>query len=288
VNPADDVALAVFAHRDPETFEWLDEPRWRLPDAPVPLDVPPLWNVGHKTALYYMGSGRGDHARLMMSAAAFCTDDVEEARRIAERFADVRAYLATIEPPSFPGALDAELAEEGAPVFERFCAGCHGSPLDGWSEPTRLVPLREVGTDRLLAERGQLLAGAFAESYEASFYGEGTELVFTRGYVAPPLRGVWATAPYFHNGSVPTLDAVIDRDLRPRFFRRTFYSRDYDLERVGWRYEELDAGKDAAAPDERAAIYDTTRPGYGNHGHRYGDLLSRDERRAVLEYLKTL
>ena len=44
------------------------------------------------------------------------------------------------------------------------------------------------------------------------------------------------------------------------------------------------------AADRRtnAAIYDTTKPGYGNGGHTYGDALSADDRAALLEYLKTL
>ena len=51
----------------------------------------------------------------------------------------------------------------------------------------------------------------------------------------------------------------------------------------------LDHGKEAAEdPAERAAIYDTTLPGYGNGGHTYGDDLSDADRAAVLEYLKTL
>jgi hypothetical protein len=51
----------------------------------------------------------------------------------------------------------------------------------------------------------------------------------------------------------------------------------------------LEAGKDAAEdPAERVRIYDTTLPGYDNGGHHFGDGLSDKERRAVLEYLKSL
>lgn len=99
--------------------------------------------------------------------------------------------------------------------------------------------------------------------------------------MAPPLDGVWATAPYLHNGSVPTLRALLESSTRPRFWRRDFDSSVYDKEAVGWPYETLDSAEDAAT-------YDTTQTGYGNLGHTFGDPLTATERVAVIEYLKTL
>ncbi|MEO1128258.1 MAG: hypothetical protein AAFX05_00960, partial [Planctomycetota bacterium] len=103
----------------------------------------------------------------------------------------------------------------------------------------------------------------------------------TRAYIAPPLDGVWATAPYLHNGSVPTLNALLDSTRRPARWRRSFRDDDYDLDAVGWKYEAVDAVTDTRT-------YDTTLPGYGNGGHTYGDDLTEAERRALVEYLKTL
>jgi hypothetical protein len=101
-------------------------------------------------------------------------------------------------------------------------------------------------------------------------------------YSAPPLDGVWATAPYFHNGSVPTLDAVLDARLRPSIFRRSFDPAKYDFERLGWPYEPVvSKGRDAT-------VYDTTRKHYRNGGHTFAAGLTDDERRDLLEYLKTL
>src|SRR5256885_8025425 len=48
------------------------------------------------------------------------------------------------------------------------------------------------------------------------------------GYIAPPLDGIWATAPFFHNGSVPTLEGVLDSTKRPAKWTRSFVSTDYD------------------------------------------------------------
>lgn len=54
------------------------------------------------------------------------------------------------------------------------------------------------------------------------------------------------------------------------------------------RFRELPQGQKAALSLTKRYIYDTTLPGYGNSGHRFGDLLLQAERNAILEYLKTL
>src|SRR5262249_50017588 len=113
----------------------------------------------------------------------------------------------------------------------------------------------------------------------------------TPGYQAPPLDGVWATAPYFHNASVPTIYHVLNSRARPKIFARSYRSEkeDYDTERVGWKITVLDRPPDPKLPaSERRKIYDTSLPGRGNTGHTFGDELTEDQRRAVIEYLKTL
>jgi hypothetical protein len=107
--------------------------------------------------------------------------------------------------------------------------------------------------------------------------------------VAPPLDGVWATAPYLHNDSVPSIAALLDSSQRPRYWRHVLEPREYDTATLGWRHEALGHGKyGAAGEDEARRIYDTSLPGYGNGGHTFGDVLSERERAAVIEYLKTL
>ena len=60
-----------------------------------------------------------------------------------------------------------------------------------------------------------------------------------RGYVPQPLDGVWMTAPYFHNGSVPTIEGVLNSDDRPRYWKRDFNSTTYDYANLGWKYKKL-------------------------------------------------
>jgi hypothetical protein len=115
-------------------------------------------------------------------------------------------------------------------------------------------------------------------------------LRYNSGYQAPPLDGVWATAPYLHNGSVPTLHHLLKSGDRPRVFTRSYRTGvdDYDAERVGWKVTELPAPPVTDSPPDARRTYDTTKPGRSNAGHTFGDDLTDDERRAVIEYLKTL
>lgn len=115
-------------------------------------------------------------------------------------------------------------------------------------------------------------------------------MVETPGYIAPPLDGVWATAPYLHNGSVPTLaDLLGPSSQRPDVFIRGSTSHDFDREKVGWMVEVLDHPQaEEKDPARHRRTYDTHLWGKSNQGHEFGAKLSPGERKAVLEYLKTL
>ncbi len=290
MNPATNLSWALMAHRDPASMAWSDTPLLEPPPTePVPLRTPPWWWMGKKNAMFYTTIGRGDHSRYMLFASLLCADSVEELGEIDAYAADIRAYLASLQPPAFPGAVDAALAAEGREVFEAKCADCHGTYGATPSYPNRVIPLERIGTDPLYA--ASMTDGSldrFYEWVERSPHGGTVRAAPAAGYIAPPLDGIWAVAPYLHNGSVPSLKALLDSRARPRFWRHSA-GREYDAEAMGWRHEVLDAGKEAAADAaERARIYDTTLPGYGNGGHLYGDELTDRQRRALLEYLKTL
>jgi hypothetical protein len=292
-NPADSFTAVLFAHRDRKTLAWSAEPLMDLPPKIVlPTDVPPWWRMKKKTSMFYVAGGRGDHARIMMSASTLCTDSVDEAKEIDALFPDVRAWISSLEPPKWPHAIDAALAAKGSVVFGETCARCHGTYGPTSSYPNLLVAIEDVNTDSALAIGGAQFGKLYTDWFNESFYGELSKLEPQKGYVAPPLDGIWATAPFFHNGSVPTLAGVIDSSKRPKFWTRAGYTgagAEYDVGAVGWLHASLPAGQ-AAEPDEkkRARIYDTTLTGHSNGGHTFGDALSDVQRVALLEYLKTL
>jgi hypothetical protein len=104
-----------------------------------------------------------------------------------------------------------------------------------------------------------------------------------------PLDGIWATAPYLHNGSVPTVALLLNSKARPAVWRRIdLDSRNFDQEALGWPHEALDYRQLDAAPEEQKYIYDTGYWSQTNTGHTFGDHLIDAERHAVIEYLKTL
>ncbi|WP_295399137.1 c-type cytochrome [uncultured Thiocystis sp.] len=293
VNAARNPTLALMAHRDPRTLAWSDdlliEPP---PERPLPVSVPPWWNLGKKHALFYNAEGRGDHARQMMLAAILCTDSVEEAAVLDGWFVDVRAYLATLKSPKYPFPIDQGLAEQGGRIFQGKCKACHGLHGKDGRYPNRVIALGRIKTDPALARQGFGESDRFLKWFQNSFYGQGSQAAPALGYIAPPLDGVWATAPYLHNGSVPTLAALLDSRSRPTYwaFERAGDARPvYDQGQLGWAYRTLKQGKVGAMSwAERDQIYDTSLIGYGNQGHAFADGLSVAERAALLEYLKTL
>ena len=290
-NPADSFTAVLMAHHDPETLAWSNEPLVELPPKIViPVDTPPWWRMNKKHAMFYTGAGRGDHARIMMAASLLCTDSVDEAKAIDQAFVDVRAWIEEgLAAPKWPWSVDMNLASRGQAVFEATCSKCHGTYGEGGKYPNQLVPIADVGTDPTLAAGETEFAGRYVEWFASSFWGETSRMEPQQGYVAPPLDGIWATAPYFHNASVPTLEGVLEPSARPTYWTRTFDSVDYNQGAVGWNYTKLDHGQ-AAEPtvNARVKIYDTTLVGYGNGGHSFAEDLSGADKTALLEYLKTL
>lgn len=283
VNPADKIFAALAAHRNAADLSWRAESQFDVPVATVPTDVPAWWLLKKKNALYYNGLGRGDFARLSSASGMLTMKDSGEADRMDVRFPDVMAWIRTLEAPAYPHPIPPEQTTRGRVLFEKKCASCHGTYGAQETYPNLLVSLDTIGTDPLLSQ-SYTQNPEYHTWYNESWYGQGPHagrLEPNDGYVAPPLDGVWATAPYLHNGSVPTLEDLLNSSQRPTFWKRNFQNDDYDETMGGWRYETMTEGGDSR-------IYDTTRPGYGNGGHEFGDLFTADERKAVIAYLQSL
>ncbi len=253
-------------------------------------DVPAWWLLKKKKTMYHVGATDARSVRSLMQFMMHPLTLPKDFERAEPEFRDIQAYLLSLEPPKYPFPINAKLAAQGQTVFESNCAKCHGSYGEHASYPNKIVPLDEIGTDRT---RFDNIGVKFGEAYAASWFAKESPprpIRATAGYQAPPLDGVWATAPYFHNGSVPTLDGVLNSHARPKRFTRSFRTNEEDFEkdRVGWKVTEVEPVARKLTPFERRKIYDTTQRGRGNAGHTYGDDLSADERRALIEYLKTL
>ena len=103
-------------------------------------------------------------------------------------------------------------------------------------------------------------------------------------YKARPLNGIWATAPYLHNGSVPTLyDLLLPQDQRPKSFG--YFDGEMDVVKGGLK----DASKNPAAYVQNVYRKDGSLIiGNWNGGHEYGVQLSHDQKLDLVEYLKGL
>jgi hypothetical protein len=192
------------------------------------------------------------------------------------------AYINSIEAPKYPNKIDDQLARQGQKLFNENCSHCHGTYGEGGEYPNLLIPAVTIGTDTALFASNYSYP-QFIEWFNKSWFTAGdhpAQLVPYRGYIAPPLDGVWITAPYLHNGSVPTLEGVLNSKERPTYWTRDFKKPVYDYDSPGWKYTSL--------KEPSKFVYNTTLKGYNNSGHLFGDKLSAAERKAVIEYLKTL
>lgn len=253
------------------------------------MDAPPWWHFHKRPYLYIDGFAERGH-RGLMQFTLVPENGPDFYRRHEADFKHVYAYLMSLRPPRYEGPVDQDLARRGNQIFNNACASCHGTYGEESHYPNVRVPLEEIGTDPV---RLGALPAAGRQKYADSWFavdasGQRQETVVDPdGYVAPPLDGVWASAPYFHNGSVPTLWHVLNPDRRPKIWRPI--NDQLDSESVGLTIEEVErvplTQTDIAI---RRQYFDTTRFGKSNQGHDYPDRLTDEEKTAVLEYLKTL
>lgn len=258
-------------------------------------DIPAWWHFRKKRTLYHLGVADSRSVRTLMPFLLIPGNSAASIKAREFDFADIRSYLLSLQPPRYPFVIDHALAEKGRGGFQRNCTRCHGTygPRGGF--PNKLIPLNAIGTDPTLARAfapdgvAHYLASWFAR--ERGPQGEPLHGLGGGGYQAPPLDGIWATAPYLHNGSVPTLYHILKSGDRPRIFTRSFRgdTGEYDTRKVGLKFQTLSKAPAAPQPAlDRRKVYDTSQPGRGNGGHRFGDKLTEDERMAVIEYLKSL
>ncbi|HEX5102524.1 MAG TPA: cytochrome c [Pirellulaceae bacterium] len=276
------------------------------------MDAPPWWHFQRKKQLYIDGFAEKGH-RGLMQFMLVKQNGPEKFREWEDDFRDVFAYLSSIGPPKYPYPIDQPLADRGRIAFSRVCAECHGTygkaevapataaPLsprgrgaggegadaaaDSYLE--KLVPIDVVGTDRVrldaLTPKGR---DAYGQSWFAD-YGRSHNVRDPGGYVAPPFDGIWASAPYFHNGSVPTLWHVLHPGQRPIVWKRK--GDEYDPVRAGPAIEMFKAmPAEIKEGSTKREYFDTTAFGKSAAGHDFPDELTADEKRAVLEYLKSL
>lgn len=276
------VALATYRDYD-LNFRPTNPPR---PMIHHDMDAPPWWNVKKKSHLYADGFAPRSHRSLMQFLMVPQNGPTQFAAYEAD-FEKIYDYVMTLEAPKYPYSIDETLAAAGRTIFNNHCSKCHGTYGPDADYPNVNVPLEVVGTDRV---RYDSLGPEAFDFYAKSWYNrKSTTPVNTspEGYVAPPLDGLWASAPYFHNGSVPTLWDVLNPTQRPVVWKRT--EDGYDRNKVGLEVQEFkEVPSDVTNAVQRRDYFDTRKWGKSSEGHTFPDKLTEEEKKAVLEYLKTL
>jgi mono/diheme cytochrome c family protein len=246
-------------------------------------DAPPWWTMKFKDRLYSDGSAPGEGIYTMMSTLLAFGLTVEELSAYLPTFRAIQSYVWAMPAPRWEDfelpPVDAVKASRGATVFGEKCASCHGA-YDDDVFPNDLTSPEELGTDPLRAES----FGPVEADWFNTFIPENdAEMESTRKYLAPALTGVFASPPYLHNGSAPTLRSVLVPAERPTRWRRT--SEAIDPVAVGLVFEVVDEAPDLDTVQGRKVV-DTTASGLSSAGHVFE--LDEDEVEDVLEFLKTL
>jgi mono/diheme cytochrome c family protein len=274
----------------------LRNPDWSQRSFPIPLnanlpelDTPAWWLLGRKATMYYDGRTPAESVRTNMQFI-MGEKSLDELKALEPTFRDIQAYLKSLKPPKYPFEIDQAKASRGEQTFLKNCKSCHGTYGPDGVYPSRIVGLKVIGTD---PARALGLSDGLVNHYNSTWFGENHKAnTKMKGYQAPPLDGVWATAPYLHNGSVPTLWTLLKSSERPSLFRRPNSTgfENYDRQKVGWKVEVLKELPNLnALPNYEARFYfDASRFGLGIGGHKFGDKLSDLERTELIEYLKSL
>ena len=238
------------------------------------VDLPQVWNQQPRVGMNLHWDGNNNNITERNFAAAMAIGATPKTVILAS-FKRVTDFLLGLQPPPYPFPIQKDAAGRGKKSFDQECARCHAF---GGANTGQVEPIETVGTDR------HRLDSFTAELVEKFHSINKPPFVFdayrkTNGYANVPIDGIWARAPYLHNGAIPNLWALLQTEAaRPQSFYRGYDV--YDPKNVGFISDGAEA--------QRAAFkVDTSVPGNGNQGHLYGTSLKDAEKWDLIEYLKT-
>jgi hypothetical protein len=263
--------------------------------------VPHLWGIAAKATkegLFWDGLGKAGSIAWLALPELTAGQTAENIRKDFARIERLWDVIAKLEPPKYPFAIDLTAAERGKVVYAESCQKCHGTyerfptgrPIP---QPPVFNTLEEVGTDadRLLANTDQLKGLIGTSPLKDLVQAQ----VKPQGYYATRLEGTWADYPYMHNGSVPTLHDLLEKpERRPKAWSldRPGEEDRFDKAKVGYTVPArgtIDRDKVETLGRRGARdIYHVDREGHSNKGHDFGTDLPEADKRALIEYLKTL
>ncbi len=268
------------------------------------VKVPHLWGYGQKrkSGSFWDGFANGVLPGWAVAVELRGGQSPENVREYLDKVHKAEDTLAEFLPPKYPFKVNMKRALRGKQIFNNTCYKCHGTyERDEHKNPifkeSKVIPWRVVRTDR---ERLDFVTDEFLRLIDAAPLNDIMQYMDReeRGFVAPRLWGVWARFPYLHNGSVPTLmDLLSPAATRPDFFDlyRAGEADRFDANHLGLLIERGPNSPEAKKLLKRAKrgdrrVYYTKRDGHSNKGHefRFYKELSPEDKKDIIEYLKTL
>lgn len=278
-----------------------------VPPVPAPIDIKSLNWSGHRQLANWDGN-QGASARALASGTSATGDPRKVNVRIHE---PLNPFINNLPPPPYPFAVDREKAQRGMAIFNgehlqpnETCTGCH-RPNNAKIYPARALGVDEnramVNTDvsryalaGLVMEACKIFIrnnpdndwclprdenGKVVTDWETAnddYFKDtpGRVRAGKHGYKADMLHGIWAQAPYLHNGSVPTLAQLLCPDTRPETFYRGILYYDEDL--VGFEWNVVPRQRYSANDVFLVKSYDTNVFSRSNTGHTFGSSLCPD------------
>lgn len=262
-----------------------------LPPAPSPADIPAVWKMSGRPRFQWDDSITSLIYREVFASLSVAGSDPDAVNM--DNVVLSAPFTEGLPAYPYPFQVNLQSAARGAEVFKQACAACHAPG----NNVVRKPDFTGTSPNRALAITDAVTAGLIEQSRQACdvpecFGPNGQPLPDdeildpTESYIQIPLVGVWATAPYLHNGSVPTLYHLITGDRPDTFYRGNFT---YDQDFVGFTWDK------ATNPSGLASLYDTNLDGYSNAGHTGPEFNGGIDWKAepeklwdLLEYLKTL
>jgi cytochrome c peroxidase len=239
------------------------------------VDLPVIWNQKVRVGLWLHWDGNNNEIRERNYAAAMAIGATPFSV-IEANFNKVTDFVLELPPPKFPFEVDTAKAEQGWNLYEQHCASCH---QPGAEKVGTVTNIEEIGTDR---HRLDSFTEALVEKFHSVDEGPFKFNAYrkTQGYSNLPLDGVWARAPYLHNGSAVNLWQL----LTPPAERLTEFYRGYPV------YDPVEMGFVHSGPEaEKIGFHQkASEAGNANIGHEYGTDLTEEEKWALIEYLKTI
>lgn len=277
------------------------------------VNTPFNWDFDRQRLIFWDGVTNSMLERNLAQGVTLVTDFNEktfETTVSVRKLKDVSGYASKARAPKWPveilGYVDMDAAVRGKSLFQIYCLGCHDPKANQTQTGTAEYNYIDVGTDNSyykgqleLLDGKDLFTGIIApfiskvkttaaknegitdlSSYEVGRAPVLWQTPKANAPAAKPLYGVWATPPFLHNGSVPTIwDLLQPASQRPKSFHIGGYV--YDVQRLGYVEDKtLPNGYDFNVSCLSGC------EGNDNRGHEFGVDLSEDHKRDLIEFLK--